>query len=329
MTSVMHRRAFLAGTGAGLLAAPLAGEGEQASSTGLKQVGWLALERLPRLQAEFKNGMRQLGYVERASYVLQERYAEGSNDRLPGLAAELIQLNVDVVVAEAVGPARALQHATKRVPIVFITGDPVTYGFVQSLAHPGGNLTGVANLSLELYPKRIEVLKAALPNLRSLAVVAGPTVRPDRLAMVIQEAARIQQIETLPLMYPSRPEELDGAFAQAHKARAEAVLVTANPFFNAYRDRVIALAAHHRLPTLYEFRDFVEAGGLICYGADNKDIYRRMASYVVRILRGAKPGDLPVEQPTKFELIINLKTAKALGLTIPPSLLARADEVIQ
>jgi putative ABC transport system substrate-binding protein len=281
------------------------------------------------LQAEFKNGMRQLGYVERASYVLQERYAEGSNDRLPGLAAELIQLNVDVVVAEAVGPARALQHATKRVPIVFITGDPVTYGFVQSLAHPGGNLTGVANLSLELYPKRIEVLKAALPNLRSLAVVAGPTVRPDRLAMVIQEAARIQQIETLPLMYPSRPEELDGAFAQAHKARAEAVLVTANPFFNAYRDRVIALAAHHRLPTLYEFRDFVEAGGLICYGADNKDIYRRMASYVVRILRGAKPGDLPVEQPTKFELIINLKTAKALGLTIPPSLLARADEVIQ
>ena len=147
--------------------------------------------------------------------------------------------------------------------------------------------------------------------------------------MVIQEAARIQQIETLPLMYPSRPEELDGAFAQAHKARAEAVLVTANPFFNAYRDRVIALAAHHRLPALYEFRDFVEAGGLICYGADNKDIYRRMASYVVRILRGAKPADLPVEQPTKFELVINLKTAKALGLTIPPSLLARADQVIE
>ena len=325
----MDRRTFLVGTGAMFVAASLAAEGEQASSTGLKQVGWLALERLPRLLAEFKNGMRQLGYVEGASYVLHERYAEGSNDRLPGLAAELIQLNLDVVVAEAVGPARALQHATKSVPIVFITGDPVTYGFVQSLAHPGGNLTGVANLSLELYPKRIEVLKAALPNLRSLAVVAGPTVRPDRLAMVIQEAARIQQIETLPLMYPSRPEELDGAFAQAHKARAEAVLVTANPFFNAYRDRVIALAAHHRLPTLYEFRDFVEAGGLICYGADNKDIYRRMASYVVRILRGAKPADLPVEQPTKFELVINLKTAMTLGLTIPPSVLARADEVIQ
>ena len=174
---MMDRRTFLAGTGAMFVAAPLAAEGEQASSTGLKQVGWLALERLPRLQAEFKNGMRQLGYVEGASYVLQERYAEGSNDRLPGLAAELIQLNVDVVVAEAVGPARALQHATKSVPIVFITGDPVTYGFVQSLAHPGGNLTGVANLSLELYPKRIEVLKAALPNLRSLAVVARPTVR--------------------------------------------------------------------------------------------------------------------------------------------------------
>ena len=324
----MERRTFLTGIGV-LVVVPLGAEAQLASSTGLRQVGWLALERLPSLQAEFKNGMRELGYVEGASYVLQERYAEGSNDRLPGLAAQLIQLNVDVVVAEASAAAQALQHATKSVPIVFITGDPVAYGLIQSRAHPGGNLTGVANLAPELYPKRIEVLKAALPKLRRLAVVAGPTVRPDTLAMVIREAAKAQQIETLPLMYANRPEELDSAFTQANKARAEAVLVSANPFFNAYKDRVIALAARHRLPALYEFRDFVEAGGLNCYGADNKDIYRRMASYVVRILHGAKPADLPIERPTKFELIINLKTAKALGLTIPPSLLLRADEIIQ
>ena len=325
----MDRRTFLAGPGAMLLAAPFAAEAQQTSPAGLKQVGWLALERLPHLQDEFKSGMRELGYVEGATYVLQERYADGNNDRLPGLAAQLIQLNVDVVVAEALAPARALQHATRSVPIVFITGDPVAYGLVQSLAHPGGNLTGVANLAPELYAKRIEVLKAALPNLRRLAVVAGPTTRQVSLTTVIQEAARAQQIEALPLMYLSRPDELDGAFARAHRARAEAILVTPNPFFNANRDRVIALAARYRLPALYEFRDFVEVGGLICYGADNKDVYRRMASYVVRILRGAKPADLPVEQPTKFELVINLKTAKALGLTIPPSLLARADQVIE
>jgi putative ABC transport system substrate-binding protein len=209
------------------------------------------------------------------------------------------------------------------------TGDPVDYGLVQSLAHPGGNLTGVANVSLRLYEKRIEILKAALPNLRRLATLAGPSIRPDVIVKVVREAVTVQGIEGLPPRFLTDPAELEGAFAYAIEARANAIFITPNPFFNAHRDRVVALAARYRLPALFEFRDFVEAGGLMCYGADNKAIYRRVATYVDRILKGAKPGDLPVEQPTKFELAINLKAAKALGLTIPPSLLARADQIIE
>jgi len=273
--------------------------------------------------------MRALGYLEGSRYLLVERYADERLEQLPPLAAELIRLKCDVIVTEAVGPTRAVQHATGTIPIVFITGDPVAYGFVHSLARPGGNLTGVANLSLELYPKRIEVLKETLPALRRLAVLAGPTVRPNVLMKSVQDAARLQRIEALSPIFISRPEELDGAFAQAVRGRADGMLVTPNPFFNAQRDRLVSLAAHHRLPTLYEFRDFVEAGGLMCYGADMADVYYHIAKYVDRILKGAKPADLPVEQPTKFELIINMKTAKALGLTIPQSVLVRADHVIE
>jgi putative tryptophan/tyrosine transport system substrate-binding protein len=232
-------------------------------------------------------------------------------------------------VGEAFQAAQALQRTTKTIPIVFITGDPVTSGFVQSLAHPGGNLTGVANLSLELYPKRVEVLKAAIPNIRRMAVLIGPTVRPKVMVKTLKEAANTQGIEATPISFVNRAEDLGSAFASASRAKANAIMITANPFFNAHRDRVVALAAQHRLPALYEFRDFVEAGGLMCYGADNRDVYHRVATYVDRILKGAKPADLPVEQPTKFELVINLRTAKALGLTIPQSILLRADQVIE
>ena len=258
-----------------------------------------------------------------------ERYAGWNSNKLPALAADLARLKLDVIVAETLAAARAIQHATRTIPIVFITGDPVASGLAQSLARPGGNLTGVANLSLELYPKRVEVLKAAVPNLRRLAMFFGPAVEPDRVSRMAQDAARAESIEGLPARFMSQPEELESAFAMAVQARADAVMIAAHPFFNANRDRLIDLAARHRLPAQYEFRDFVEAGGFMCYGADMNDVFRRVATYVDRILKGAKPADLPVEQPTKFELVVNMKTAKALGLTIPPSLLLRADQVIE
>jgi putative ABC transport system substrate-binding protein len=326
---VIDRRTFLAGTGAVLLAAPLAAEGQQATPAHAQQVGWFALVPLPRLLSEFQSGMRELGYVEGATYTLLPRYAEAKVDRLPGLAAELIRLKPDVIVSEAFGPTQALQRVTKTIPIVFITGDPVERGFVRSLARPGGNLTGVANLTLELFPKRIEVLKEAVPKLRRLAIFVGAAIRLDLLTRNAQETARSQGIEVLPVFNMNRAEDLDAAFAQAARARADAILMYPSPFFNAHRDLLLTLAARHRLPALYEFRDFVEAGGFMCYGTDNREVYRRVATYVDKILKGAKPGDLPVEQPTKFELVINLKTAKALGLTIPQSLLLRADHVIE
>jgi ABC-type uncharacterized transport system substrate-binding protein len=172
-------------------------------------------------------------------------------------------------------------------------------------------------------------LKAAIPNIRRMAVLFGLTARPKVAVKVIGEASSVQVIEPAPIAFVNRAEDLDSAFAGAARARANAILIAPNPFFNAHRDRIVALAARHRLPALYEFRDFVEAGGFLCYGADNRDVYHRVATYVDRILKGAKPADMPVEQPTKFELVINLKTAKALGLTIPQPLLLRADHVIQ
>jgi putative ABC transport system substrate-binding protein len=325
---MMDRRAFIA-TAAGLLAAPLAGETQQAVSPRMQQVGWFALVPLPRLLTAFQAGMRELGYVEGSTYTLLERYADAQVQRLPALAAELTRLKPDVIVSEAFGPTQALQRATKTIPVVFITGDPVANGFVRSLARPGGNLTGVANLSLELYAKRIEVLKEAVPKLHRLAIFVGAAIQLDLLTRNAREAASSQGIEVLPVFNMSRAEDLDDAFARATRARADAILMYPSPFFNAHRDLLVTLAARHRLPALYEFRDFVEAGGFMCYGADNREVYHRVATYVDKILKGAKPADLPVEQPTKFELVVNLKTAKALGLTIPQSVLARADEVIE
>ena len=199
---------------------------------------------------------------------------------------------------------------------------------MDSLARPGANLTGVANLTLELYPKRVELLKAALPRMRRLATLQSSTlVDRARTSRIVESAARANGIEALPVSFVTDPAELDDAFAHASREHADAMLVAPNPFFNIFRDRVLALAARYRLPTLYEFRAFVEAGGLMCYGADMKTVYRQLARYVDRILNGAKPRDLPIEQPTKFDLIINLSTAKALNLAIPQSFLARAEIV--
>jgi ABC-type uncharacterized transport system substrate-binding protein len=326
----MKRRAFLSVMAGGLLAAPLAAEAQHSAPSQPRQVGWLALVAEPPLQDEFRRGMRELGHVEGSTYSVHGRYAENRADALPGLAAELARLKLDVIVAETGTAARAARGATTETPIVFITSDPLGTGLVQSLARPSGNLTGISNRQTELYPKRMDVMKAAIPTVRRVATIEHTTSgRRTLLSQMAQEAARALGIEALPITFVGRVEELDRAFAQAVHQRADAVLFGAHPFFNVHMERILALAARHRLPAIYEFRSFVEAGGLMCYGTDMKVVFHRVATYVDKILKGAKPGDLPVEQPTKIELVINLKTAKALGLTIPPSLLARADEIIQ
>jgi ABC-type uncharacterized transport system substrate-binding protein len=311
-----------------LALAPLAAETQQAAPSQPRRVGWLGLVAEPLLQDEFRRGMRELGHVEGSTYSIHERY--GGAEALPGLAAELTRLKLDVIVAETGAAARAAKNATTEIPIVFITSDPLGTGLVQSLARPGGNLTGISNIQTELYPKRMDVLKAAIPTVRRVATIETTAFgRRTLLSQIVQEAARALGIEALPITFAGRVEELDRAFAQAVQQRADAVLFGAHPFFNVNMERILALAARHRLPAIYEFRSFVEAGGLMCYGADMKVVFHRVATYVDKILKGAKPGDLPVEQPTKIELVINLKTAKALGLTIPQSLLLRADHVVE
>ena len=330
----MDRPAFIGTVAGGLLTAPLAAEGGQEAGK-VWRIGWLLTGSLEShetrlLRDAFREGLRERGYIEGQNIVIEYRPADGRIERFPRLASELVRLNLDLIVAANTPAARAAQQATTTIPIVVpMMGDPVGDGLVTSLAQPGDNLAEVANVSLRLYEKRIEILKADLPKLRRLATLAGPSIRSDAIVKAVKEAVRVQGIQGVPPRFLTDPAELKGAFADAIKARADAVVITPNPFFNAHRDRVIALAARYRLPALYEFRDFVEAGGLMCYGADNKAIYRRVATYVDRILKGEKPADLPVEEPTKVELVINLKTSKALGLTIPPSLLTRADQVIE
>jgi putative tryptophan/tyrosine transport system substrate-binding protein len=308
--------------------APLAAETQQAAPSQPRRLGWLGLVAEPLLQDEFRRGMRELGHVEGSTYSIHERY--GGAEALPGLAAELTRLKLDVIVAETGLAARVAKSATTETPIVFVTSDPVGTGLVQSLARPGGNLTGISNIQTQLYPKRMDLLKAAIPTVRRVATIEHTTFgRRTLLSQMVQEAARALGIEALTITFVGSVEELDRAFAQAVQQRADAVQFGAHPFFNLHMERILALAARHRLPAIYEFRSFVEAGGLMCYGTDMKTVFHRVATYVDKILKGAKPGDLPVEQPTKIELVINLKTAKALGLTIPQSILLRADQVIQ
>jgi len=326
----MDRRRFLLTSLAGAVAVPVAAGAQRAAPSQPWQVGWLAPVAEPPLQDEFRRGMRELGHVEGSTYSLHERYAENRSEALSGLAAELTRLKLHVIVAETGAAASAAKRATTDTPIVFITSDPVGAGLVQSLARPGGNLTGISNIQTELYPKRMEVLKATIPTVRRVATIETTAVgRRAMLSQMVQEAARSLGIEALTITFVGRVEELDRAFAQAVQQRADAVMFGAHPFFNVHMERILALAERHRLPAIYEFRSFVEAGGLMCYGADMKVLFHRVATYVDKILKGAKPADLPIEQPTRFEFAINLKTAKALGLTIPPSLLARADQVIE
>jgi len=315
-----------------VFAAPLAAEAQQAAK--IPRIGYLtgSLAASPHLPEAFRQGLRDLGYVESRNVVIEYRDAEGKLERLPALAAELVALKVDVIVAGGTPVALAAKQATRTLPIVFAAAaDPVTDGLVTSLARPGGNVTGLSALTPELVGKRLELLKQAVPEVSRVAVLwqsGGQGERTEKDLLKGAEGAAPALGVRLQFVEARGPVDVDRAYSDMTRERADALTILPSPMFFIERRRLVDLAAKNRLPAVYPRREFVDSGGLMAYGPNGADMYRRAATYVDKILKGAKPGDLPIEQPAKFELVINLKTAKALGLTIPQSLLGRADEVI-
>jgi putative ABC transport system substrate-binding protein len=283
-----------------------------------------------QLAAAFKQGLREHGYVEGQNIVVERRFAEARAEQLSDIAAELVRLKVDVIVTSNDVGIAAVKQQTQTIPIVMANStDPVETGFVASLARPGGNITGLSNISPELSAKRLELLKEAAPGLSRVAIMWSPDVRGAVLDYKeLQSAARSLRLQ-LQSVEVSRAGDFDRAFSALTTGRAEALIVAGSPLTFINRGQIASLAQKNRLPSMFAQREFVEVGGLIAYGPNLAEGWRRAAAYVDKILKGAKPADLPVEQPTKFELVINLKTAKALGLTIPQTLLQRADQVIQ
>ena len=325
----MDRRTFLGTLTGGLLAAPLAAEAQQQEK--IPRLGVIG-ERSPTdpFVAAFRQALRELGYVEGRNVVVEVRYAHGALDRVPSLAAELLRGQIDVLVVGGTVSAQAAEEATTTVPIVFaLAGDPVGSGLVASFSHPGGNVTGISNLSPGLLPKQLELLRAAAPKVSRVAILYNPVNPATAHALAeTREAARAMGVE-LQMLAVRKVDELSGAFAALTRWRAGGLLVVSDPVVGNNLAQLSREATRRRLPAMYSRREFVEVGGLMAYGPSYEDNYARAATYVDKILKGARPGDLPVEQPTKFEFVINLKTAKALGLTIPPSLLQRADQVIE
>jgi putative tryptophan/tyrosine transport system substrate-binding protein len=282
-----------------------------------------------RIEA-LRQGLRELGYVEGKNILIEWRYAEGKVDRLPSLAAQLVHLKVDLIVTAASPPTRAAKELTSTIPIVMaFDDDPVGSGFVASLARPGGNITGLSSLALEIGGKQLELLKEIIPRLSRVAILGTSAV--PQYANLVKEidlaakavGVKVQHLDVL------NASDLENAFGAASKALAGAVLVIGSPILNSHRTQIVVLAAKSRFPAIYSRPEYVQDGGLLYYGTSFPDLFHRAATYVDKILKGAKPGDLPVEQPTKFELVINLKNAKQIGLTIPPQVLARADKVIK
>jgi len=299
----------------------------------IPRIGYLAgitrTAQSARIEA-FRQGLRELGYMEGKNIIIESRYAEGKPDRVRTLAAELVSLNVDVILSAGSSDTRAAKEATATIPIVMAAaGDPVASGFVTSLAKPGANVTGLSILAPELSGKQLELLKEIVPKLSRVAVFETSTTpgTPQTLKE-LELAARAfgVKLEYLDIL---DFKDIETAFRAARQARADAIVALGGPVFNSHRTIIVELATTSRIPTMYNVSEFVEAGGLMTYGVSWPDLFRRAATYVDKILKGAKPGDLPVEQPTKFELVINLKTAKQMGLTIPPNVLARADRVIR
>jgi putative ABC transport system substrate-binding protein len=329
---VTTRRAFLATLAGGVLAAPRIADAQQPGK--VYRLGYLSAGsgtlRSPYTTA-FRQGLRELGWVEGQNIVIEYRWAEGRFDRLPDLAAELVRLKVDVIVGVPTSGALAAKNATRTIPIVGVSlTDPVGLGLIASLARPGGNVTGVSySVGTDIFGKDLELLKEVAPKVRRVAVLSNPDGPAQPLTISnIKGAAQSLGLQLM-LLEARGPGDFDGAFAAMTRERVGALLVVTDPVFIPHRARLVNLAAKNRLPSIFTQRADVEAGGLMSYGPNFADMYRRAATYVDKILKGARPADLPVEQPTKFELVINLKTAKALGLTIPPSLLQRADEVIR
>ena len=277
----------------------------------------------------FRRGVRDLGYIEGKNILVEYRYAEGTLDRIPGLVAELVQLKVDVLVSPAGAAIRAAKQATKTIPIVMvITGDPVATGLIDSLARPGGNITGLTRLTRELSGKRLELFMEAVPGISRIAVLWSATPGPETFNDYVASARPLKiQLQSLEVRGPNP--DLEGAFRDAVKGRASAIITARSTALVPYPKKIADLALTNRLPSMFEDSEYVAVGGLMSYSANDADQFRRAATYVDKILKGSKPADIPVEQPTKFELVINLKTAKQIGLTIPPNVLVRADKVIK
>jgi putative ABC transport system substrate-binding protein len=326
-----NRRKFIIALGAGALASSLR---SFAQSGKVWRVGFLSQVRRPAsldsdVFGAFLQGMRGLGYIEAKNLSMEWRFADGNYERLPELAAELAQLKVDVIVTQGTPDTRAAQKATTTIPIVMANvADPVGSGFVASLAHPGGNITGLSNLLGGVVTKQLEMLLGMVPGLARVGVLINPG-NPSNIGSLksIQASAHKAQVKTLQVEART-PSEIDTAFTRMVTGKVGAVIIAGDGFLNQQQNRISDLAAKHRLPAISVRREYVEAGGLMSYGQNQADGFRRAATFVDKILKGAKPSDLPVEQPTKFELFINRKTAKALGLAIPQPLLISADEVI-
>jgi putative tryptophan/tyrosine transport system substrate-binding protein len=323
---LFRRREFLAVLG-GAAAWPLAARAQTRSKIPL--VGFVGGGPSTHIFEAFRQGLRELGYVEGQTIILEVRWAEGRFERVPDLIDELVRLKVDVLVAPNSPVALAAKDATRTIPIVMFAGDPVKLGLVASLARPGGNLTGLSYLNVELNSKRLEILKQLVPGLTRVAVLRNPNVAIHAMFWEATEAAALKLGAALEPIEVRAPEDFDRAFAAAMRAKAQALLALDDPLTVGYASKIVTLASTSRLPAMYGFREFPDEGGLMSYGPNFVDLFRHAATYVDKILKGAKPADLPVEQPTKFELVINLKTAKRLGLTVPPALLAQADEVIE
>ena len=326
----MRRREFITLLGGAAVAWPVAARAQQKA---MPVIGCLITgspDPNSPLLAAFRQGLSEAGYVEGQNVAIEYRWAEGHYDRLPALAADLVGRKVDLIMANSPPSALAAKGATSTIPIVFRSGaDPVGDGLVASLARPGGNLTGVSFVADELTAKRLQLLSELVPRAGVIALLVNPNnATAERVIRDVHEAARTKGLQ-LHVLKAGTESEIDAAFASLVQLHASALVVGADPFLSSQRERLVVLASRHAVPAIYAWREFADAGGLISYGPSLTSAFRLVGAYAGKVLKGAKPADLPVQQPTKFELVINIKTAKSLGLTVPPSLLARADEVIE
>jgi putative ABC transport system substrate-binding protein len=329
----MRRRNFIAllgGAAASPIVWPLAARAQQAAMPVIGFLGARSLDVDADLVDAIRRGLTETGYVEGRNLRIEYRWADGQINRLPALATDLVGRRVAVIMTGGNAAAPAAKAATKSIPIVFSTGDdPVNYGLVASLSRPGGNLTGVTTFARELVTKRLGLLRELAPQATTIALLVNPDDPTGEAQMVPAEAAARAIGRQLLVMRARSEQEIDAAFMKIGERQVGALLISSDAFLRSRRNQIVALTARHALPTMYNVREDAEAGGLISYGADFVDGYRKVGVYAGRILKGEKPADLPIQQPTKFQLVINLKTATTLGLTVPPNLLATADEVIE